>query len=52
MLNTIKLQSAKCGKLYRINNLVSSTNKWHDDGGGRGEDIEKDLKTHQQNEIC
>lgn len=33
------MQSAKCGKFYRINNLISSTNKRYDDMGLRGRQI-------------
>lgn len=53
--NTIKMQSAKCGKFYRINNLISSTNKQYDDVGLRGRQIQKKkkhLKIQQIKEIC
>lgn len=42
--NTIKMQSAKCGKFYRINNRISSTNKRYDDVGLRGRQIQKKKK--------
>lgn len=42
--NTIKMQPAKCGKFCRINNLTSSTNKWHDNVGVRGETNKKRTK--------
>ena len=52
--NTIKMQSAKCGKFYRINNLIPSTNKRYDDVGLRGRQIKKKktLKIQQIKEIC